>query len=256
MREIREADTRAMQRLMDTWNRQLKAHAEVLEDHWHDHQFWEDRAEDRAALKDELTEDRIEERRSADTAAASSVESYVRGLIDQAAAGYNVSASLPSGVRIAGLVAGGTSSAEIGSLIESARTADDAIVSNAEYSARWALEHGYMPHPGDLSAILKKTGRDSTWNKGLDDLAQKLKPFETGYSLGPVELRARRAGERLGLLGAERRLLTLYGSQRVLQLILQPSSLNGDHPEVFPGVSGLTRMGYASLDAVLDQLFK
>lgn len=311
-REIQEAEAKAMERLLQAWDREIEARWEMLEAA---QRTKVQDAVERAAradsesgrrLRDATAEARRDAEAANDAAIAQAVEAHLRGLVAKAAAGDDVGPSIPSGVRCAGPL-GGTSPAEIAALAAEARVADEPAYAKAaalaaearvadepayakavarpprvadepayakavgderrleggeaaQRSALWALGRGLLPHPGDLSALLHKTGRDPTWRAGLEDIARGLHALVpdglSGGDLGPIQLRAERARERLTLLQAERDLLADYGARRLLTLVARPSDLTADLPRVYEprGPKG-SHLGQSAMDALLDGLF-
>ncbi len=256
-RMLHEAETKAMERLLESWDRQIAARAKELE-RINQQKTQEalaaaalNRLEQRSGRRRELLEHHHSSGRRRDAAKAGSLELTLLGLAGRAAAGEDVSASIPTGVRVAADF-GGTTPAAISALVAEVRSADEPVRDDRQRSALWALGAGLMPHPGDLAHLLERSGRDPAWRAELAVLCERLDNAHPARGPLPVSARMAVASERLGALRAESQLLTAYGPERLLTLVVRPHALETNLSSPPPGGP---RMGRAALDAVLDGLF-
>lgn len=260
-REIQEAESKAMERLLEAWDREIERDAKALERAAELHtqkalaEAALERQETSRQTLEAIAQSNVGQKQGSDAAMAAAVESHLRGLVAQAASGDDVSIAIPTGVRIAGAL-GGTSVAEIASLVAEARTIDEPVRDAAQHSALGALGAGFMPHPEDLASILSRSGRDPSWQEGLSIVAERLDKSAPVDLSAPPALRVRAAVEQVGALDAHRKLLSSYGGGRLLTLVARPGDLKSDLPRTCPPMEAGPKMGHAALGKVLDGLFR
>jgi hypothetical protein len=198
---ILEAQSESMRRLFEAWDKEIEAHAKALIEE----------------------NQRKAEQAAHEAAIASSLEVYLRGLLYQAQTGDDVSLSIPTGIRVASSIAGGPSIDSLAALAEAVSEADDTI-DPSQRSAAWALGHGYMPHPSDLSAILGRLAIDGDWADRFAELGAKIDQADQSAK-GLVQLQVNAGQTKLSALDEQVRLLDAYGSNRLFRLVADPRSL-------------------------------
>lgn len=233
LREIDEAQARSMQLLLEGWQREIEAHEKTL-------------LEARRKLAEKQAED---------AAIASSVAAYLQGLVEQARSGDDVTA-IPLDVRVASASISAPSASALNALISEVQSADDPVAAKAQQSAAWAVSHGFVPHPGDLSTILRSTGVDEAWAQRFEHNAAQLDRLEPSTRI--PQLQVIHAAARLELVRDTVRLLDGYTPERTVRMIGNPQSLlelpgKIGAPAAASGAS--PRMGRAAFDRMLNSLF-
>ena len=131
-------------------------------------------------------------------------------------------------------------------------------------SARWALGHGLLPHPGDLAAIMQKAQVDAPWKQQFLELSMALDRIpETGSgqlrggTQGDAAYRAFLSTKQMDVLGRQVQLLGSYGSERLLRLVTNPSALAGSASPEIPSTVGRTGgMGTKDFNAMITTFQK
>lgn len=233
LRELYQAQQASMQRMLEAWDRELDAQAEAF----------------REAAKKQAAKDAI----AAQNAAA--LEVYLEGLVAQAKAGADVSVTIPAGIRVASQIANAPSAAELEALLDEIDDSEASFAS-AQRSAAWALGHGLMPHPGDLSSLMRAGRVDAPFAERLEGLAGQLERLDATPTKHP-KLAVLAAHDRLFALQDQVGVMKAYGPERTLDLVRQPGRLVGNTQSPLPNPPSQRgpKMGRQALDRVLDGLF-
>jgi hypothetical protein len=231
---IYEQQQASMQRMLEAWDNEIEAQAAAFKE-------IASKQADAQALQDQLT---------------SGLEVYLAGQVAQAQGGSDVSISIPSGVQIAGALASAPSGAEIESLADHVEGVE-ADVAKAQNSAAWALQHAFMPHPEDLSKLMKAGGVDAPFAERLSAMSNLLKALDGAATKHP-QMAMAVAQERVHTLKDQVGVMKAYGPKRTLDLIKNPMTLKTSLARAVPPVpqAGGPKMGHAALGKVLDNLFK
>lgn len=234
LHELYEQQQASMQRLLEAWDKELDAQAEAF----------------REAAKKQAAQEAVQ---SQDAAA---LGVYLEGLIAQAKGGSDVSVGIPSGVRIASHLAFAPSAAELESLLDLVESSESDFA-RAQKSAAWALSQALMPHPGDLSDLMRAGRVDDGFAERLQDLSTKLSTLHSAPIKHP-QLAALAAQDRLLTLKDQVGVMKGYGAERTLALVKNPLGLKDSLQRAVPGPpqSRGPKMGHEALGRVLDSLFK
>ncbi len=229
-----EQQQASMQRMLEAWDKELDAQAAAFRE-------VASKQVDAQALQDQLT---------------SGLEVYLAGQVAQAQGGSDVSISIPSGVQIAGALASAPAVAELESLADHIEGAE-ASVAQSQQSAAWALQHAFMPHPEDLSKLMKAGGVDAPFAERLSAMSSLLKALDGAATKHP-QMAMDVAQQRVHTLKDQVGVMKAYGAERTLALIKNPTSLKTSLQSKVPAVpkAGGPKMGHAALGKVLDGLFK
>jgi hypothetical protein len=241
LREIDEAQARSMELLLQGWQREIEAHEHTLVE-----------ARRRAV-----------EQQAQDAAISSALASFLNGLVDQAKSGDDVTASIPTGFRVASESICAPSASAISALISEVAAADDPVAAEAQRSAAWAVSNGFVPHPGDLATIMRSTGIDDAWAQRFEHNGKQLEQLEP--TVKNPQLSVFIAATRLDIVKDTVRLLDAYTPERTLKLVGNPQSLletpgKVGSPSASSGLSGgggaaNPRMGRGAFNRMLDGLF-
>jgi len=233
-RLLYQAQQDSMRKMLEAWDRELEAQAEAF----------------REAAKKKAAAD------NAQALDAAALEVYLEGLISQAKAGADVSVSIPAGIRVASSIATAPSVAELESLLDGIDDAEAQHALASQRSAAWALGHGFMPHPGDLSDLMRAGQVDAPFAERLTDIAGQLSKLE-GPAVRHPKLELLAAHDRVFALKDQVSVMKAYGSDRTLALVKDPRALGKSLERPVPGaVTGRgPKMGHEALGRVLDGLF-
>jgi hypothetical protein len=245
----------AVDATLEAWGRELAANAEALR-------------EEKKRLEQHADEASLAQRQQAaqqamDSALDARVESYLEALLT-AASDPNSKIEIPDGYRTAGSLTGPgvPDLSALLSQIESVDAGDDAtkkaegVDETSRASAAWALGHGMMPHPADLSAIMKQNGVDLGVAAHFDSVAASLSKVDT-QSFKHPQLKVQAGSDRLDTLKGYLDNLTSYGSGRLVKLVSDPASLLGTvEPAAASQTVGRSRgMPERQFNSMLDNLF-
>lgn len=233
LRSLHDSQQASMQRMLEAWDKELDAAAEAFRQ----------------------SQERHAAQQAVQALDAAALEVYLRGLIAQAQGGSDVSVTIPSGIRVASDLALGPAAAELSELVDQIDQTEANVAAQQQRSAAWALGAGLMPHPGDLSDLMRTVGVDAPFSDRLADLAKALdRPGG-----GPVQLQLHAAHDRLFALKDQVQVLRAYGPDRTLNLVRNPAQLSGTQAKTAlpaPLDRGPTpKMGHAALGRVLDTVF-
>jgi hypothetical protein len=227
--EVRAAEQRSLNALLEAWDKELDAQAEALREA-------EKKRQAQAALE---------------AVQVAAFESHIRGLVAQARGGADV--SIPSGMRAASTLAIGPCDAELDALLATVDDAELAFADQARRSAAWALRQGLLPHPSDLASTMET--RDPPWAAAFRELGHKLDSLDAVKHAHP-RLQAVSGGERVDVLRREVQLLKAYSPERTLTLIAQPEKLGAPLSLAPPPPAERgPRMGAQALGKLLNNLF-
>lgn len=228
----------ALDGLLAAWARQLDESARALRKGLHG---------DQQHRRAHFEERRLDRKENREAASAYALEHHVRGLLAQAAAGYDVSIGLPGGAGLAGVTSVAELSALAGLVLDS-----DAPVRDARQALLTSLRSGHLPRPVRVAEVLEGTGRDPRWQHRLESLGHRLETLGPAHRRGPSQLRARVEMERLEGLREVQTVLQAYGSSRLLTLVEDPRRITEDLPLDPPGMAPKT----FPLGTVLDEIFQ
>lgn len=246
-----QAMSDAVDATLEAWGRELEANREALVE----------QAKRNAQEADQASREKHAElaQQAMDAALDARVESYLSSLLS-AASDPDSKVDIPDGFRTASGVSG-PSIPDLSALltqIESTDAGDKSVggvddVSRA--SAAWALGQGLMPHPADLSAVMKTNGIDPTFSARLDDIASSLNKVDQ-QSFKHPQLKVQAGAERLETLKGYVDTLTSYGSGRLVKLVTDPGSLMGMvEPAISAGSVRGRGMPERQFNSMLDGLF-
>lgn len=193
--QIEEAQQQALNRLLEAWDKELQAAAEL---------FAEQKRKKQIADADQALE-------------SAAAERHLAGLVAQAVAGADISISIPSGVRVATDLVSAAVDADLSALL--LRSLGDADLPQDQRSVAWAMGHGMIPHPGDLASIMDRRGLDGSWAAHLHELGQKLD------AMGPKPLpqvQLVKLDALHGVVGT----LKAYPADRLLGLAVMPEAIS------------------------------
>jgi hypothetical protein len=233
LNEIYEQQQASMRRMLEAWDKELEAQAEAFK-----------KAQIIRAAQDAVA-----------AQDARALEVYLAGLVAQAKAGHDVSVSIPAGVRVASDVAVAPAAAELEALLHQIDDSE-AEYTRAQRSSAWALGHGFMPHPGDLSDLMRGGRVDAPWAQRLADLGAALdavapRPHQ------PLQLSLHQAQDRMVALKDQVSVLRAYGPERTLNLVRDPTRLGPDLNRAVPAAPRAAgRAGMDALNRALDAFQK
>lgn len=222
--QVQDAQSRNMERLLRAWDAEIEAAAEHLR------KEAVRIANEQAARA--LEQSKAQAQEAADAALTHSISSYLEGLAVQAQSNDASAVSIPSGVRVASTSFAGPALTEISALVSEAEREIgegrfDSATESSQRSATWALEHGLMPHPGDLGRLVAASGVDASWGERFSQLGAKLDNIDAGASVRHGQMKAYLAHEKLGALQDYVNVLGAFGGGRVVGLVSNPASLGG-----------------------------
>ncbi len=229
-RELYEAQQRSMASLLESWDKELEAQARAFEE-----------SKKRLAVQD-----------AEEQARSAAAESYLRGQVAQAMAGYDVSISVPSGVQVASDLIQAPSEVETQVLATKLLDHQESL-EPLQRSLACALGNGFLPHPGQVAERLDQVGLDRPWAIAFQTLAQGLNALDAKATPHP-QLRAFAGAERLNLLHQEVGLIRAYGGGRLAAAVLRPEGLAP--LERVPPVATRATVDHSTLNRVLNNLFK
>jgi hypothetical protein len=190
---VYEAQAETMRKLHEGWDREAAEYAE----------------------RHKQNEKRIAESLVHQALDASALEVYLNGLVGRAATGDDVVVSIPTSISVS--VVGGPSIDALMAIVSDATHADD--------DARKTL---YLPHPGDLAAMIRDAGVDPAWARRFDALAVKLEDGQQKITSSLTRMKAEGGQLMLGAMKEERQLIDAYGADRLFRLVTDPRSLTGN----------------------------
>jgi len=241
--------------VLAAWGRELAENSERLE---------EQRKKLVAQANDASRAQSAEQAQQAmDAALDARIESFLGSLLS-AASDPDSKVAIPDGFRSATGSPHGPSLPDFSALVAEIESADktDAIsaddpIARSQASAAWAIGHGMMPHPGDLSHIMKANNVDPTFAARFDDLAGSLDKIQSKTFVHP-QLKVQAGADRLDALKSYVDTLSGYGSARLVKLVSDPGSLLGFVEPAMPSPSATNpkRMPERQFNAMLDNLFK
>ena len=231
--ELSRHQEASMRRLLEAWDKELEAQAEAFK-----------KAQIVRAAQDAVA-----------AQDARALEVYLAGLVAQAKAGHDVSVSIPAGIRVAGDLAAAPNMAELESLVD-AIDDSEAAFAQAQRSSAWALGHGFMPHPGDLSELMRGGHVDAPWAARLAELAAAPDAAAPRRGQAP-QLALHMAHDRVVTLKDQVSVMKAYGPDRTLALVRDPTRLGGDLNRAVPSPPRATgRAGLEALNRALDAFQK
>ena len=249
-----QAVSDAVDATLAAWGRELEANREAL---------FEQQKRYHAEADQAGQARRAEQAQQAmDAALDARVESYLEALL-AAASDPGSKVDVPDGVRVASGAIAGPSIPDLSALLSQieavdagdAKDAVGGVDGAAQTSAAWALGHGLMPHPADLSTLMKAHSLDGNFAARLDDIAGSLSKVES-QSFKHPQLKVQAGAERLETLKGYVDTLTSYGSGRLVKLVADPGSLLGTvEPPLGAGSVRGRGMPERQFNSMLDGLF-
>lgn len=252
-----QAVSDAVDATLAAWGRELEANREAL---------FEQQKRYHAEADQAGQARRAEQAQQAmDAALDARVESYLEALL-AAASDPGSKVDVPDGVRVASGAIAGPSIPDLSALLSQIEAVDagdakdavggvDGAAQTSATSAAWALGHGLMPHPADLSTLMKAHSLDGNFAARLDDIAGSLSKVES-QSFKHPQLKVQAGAERLETLKGYVDTLTSYGSGRLVKLVADPGSLLGTVEPALTASSVRGRgMPERQFNSMLDGLF-
>ena len=129
----------------------------------------------------------------------------------------------------------------------------DSPLAKSDASIRWALGHGFMPHPGDLAQSMNRHGLDAEFAHRFADLGQKLEQLGDKAFRNP-QLQGVVGHEKVGLLKEQVALLGAYTPERLVSLATNPASLRDRPTPVLP-TAAKGALKPTEFNRMLDKLF-
>lgn len=224
-----EAENARVRMILDIWDAEIQASFERL------------RREADAAAIQEVEDRKIESAQrfaketaqAAQTAAlAAAVERYLQGLVLEASANDSSAVTVPSGLRVAGPSGSSAALGHINSLIAAAdrevlEGRADSPEAASGRSAKFALQHGFLPHPLDLAILLDGHGLSSAWSDRFRALGLLMSEAETRPQFQHPQLKVTRAATQLDHLRDHVGGLKEFQPDRLVLLISSPARLRG-----------------------------
>ncbi|MEQ8276717.1 MAG: hypothetical protein RMA76_27015 [Deltaproteobacteria bacterium] len=220
-RMLQEAEAKRMAALLDAWNQQIEAAAEAAADRKHEIALLQADQRNEAAARERQ---RIQAQMAADAIASSHAEQRLYNQMQQALAGYDVSASIPDGVSVASAAIIAVNDAELMAMFEELHDADNQHVRDAQHSAAWAMKHGFVPHPNDLATIARPFEKDGAWGDRFATLGRDLDALVTP-TMAHARIKADIGGARLDVVKATVEALAQYSPSRAITLVRAPQDL-------------------------------
>lgn len=193
-----------------------------------------------------------------DAALDREVASYL-GALRVAAQDRGSQVAIPEGVRAASSLTG--PSLAIDDLLRDIRIEDRPDdrelargAKDAQTSAAWALGQGLMPHPLDLSTLLRAGQADGAWSEHFASLGARLEAVDRRPAPN-VQLQMVAGAERLSTLRDFVDALGAYSSERLLTAIVAPEQLRGTSAPILPLERTRGAMTAGAFNAMMDGLF-
>lgn len=193
---------------------------------------------------------------AADEALGQAVGTHLQGIAVQAEANDVSAISIPTGMQVASTTIKGPVQAELSALLATAQAAvvegRDDNTNSARQSALWAMGKGFLPHPADISQLMKAAGADQSIASTFGGLADALVSLDREPYRDP-RLNALAGSQRLDLMESYCALLGAYGPGPLLDLVTNLEARAGLPSEISKPKPGELRSG--EFNQMLDDLF-
>lgn len=242
-----QAQSAAIDTLLDAWAKEIERGTERLKEE----------AKEIARLKDQqaIEAGREQARIAQETQNANAYAAYLSGLAITAQ--DNDSVTVPTGFRVASGVVSGPPIAElIADVSAEIQDGDDTHDLRARQSIQFALGHGLMPHPSDLSEVLEARGIDADWAAKFQDLGQALDALDTN-AFKNAQLKGVVGHNRIDVLSQHVKLLAAYSPDRILTITTKPDALKATPAPTLPSLQAPRggKMEPAAFSKMMDGLF-
>lgn len=246
---VLEAESKRMEQLFRAWDQEIERGFEALREQAKQHN---------AQKLTEYTEaQRAYHQDQAGDIAASVLLQRLGHAEVLAEAGLAV--SVPDGLKVASALVRGPALGEIATLAaelheELGKPADKDADARAQASVAFALEHGLLPHPGEVGRLIDALGIAPDKAKELTTLGAKLDRASEASFAHP-RLRYQGASEQLDVLRQTRTELQAMGGETLLKLAYRPEALRGQPLPQATATNAQTGMSRPAFDQLLTSLF-
>jgi hypothetical protein len=220
MRIAEEAASRRMDEMLRAWDKEIQQEFEALREDEKKHEI----------ERDQQTQVELHraQQEAADLALDAAVANALQNAITDSKGGEK-SLTIPTGVHVASTTIHGPG-VDLAALREELDDDRDTLIDSAKSqqardSAMWALGHGLMPHPGDLSTLLKSAHVDQDYAGRFDNLKLELNKIDRDSQNRNPQIQGYNAHQRVGVLNELNEALASFGAQRLVALIVRPSRL-------------------------------
>lgn len=246
---IIEAESKRMEQLFRAWDEEIQRGFEALREQAKQHNT--QKLEEYTRAQRQYHQDQ-----AGDIAAAVLVQRLGHA---EVLAEVGLAVAVPEGLKVASALVRGPALGEAATLAaelheELAKPGARDELGRAQASVAFALEHGLLPHPGELGRLIDALGVAPDKAKELTTLGARLdRSSEPGFS--HPRLRIEGASEKLDVLKQTKSELQAMGGETLLRLAFRPESLRGQALPYAPASTAQGGMGRAAFDQLLTSLF-